>query len=70
MDPDLPPKQRETAILEKDPAMFIIGIGWTLKDGYPDEMRVADYDDGVADTQPATGRPTDGLNGDILYGIK
>jgi aspartate--ammonia ligase len=24
-----------------------IGIGWTLKDGYPHEMRAADYDDWV-----------------------
>jgi len=29
-------------------------------------MRAADYDDWVADTQPETGRPTHGLNGDIL----
>src|ERR1017187_8693539 len=33
--PDLPRKQRETAILQKYPAVFIIGIGWTLADGYP-----------------------------------
>jgi aspartate--ammonia ligase len=56
----------ETAILQKNPATFIIGIGWTLKDGYPHEMRAADYDDWVTDTQPETGRPTHGLNGDIL----
>jgi len=66
MYPDLPRKQRETAILQKYPAIFIIGIGWTLKDGYPHEMRAADYDDWVTDTQPETGRPTHGLNGDIL----
>ena len=35
MYPELPRKQRETAILQKYPAVFIIGIGWTLKDGYP-----------------------------------
>jgi aspartate--ammonia ligase len=29
--PDLPRKQRETAILQKYPAVFIIGIGWVLK---------------------------------------
>ena len=46
--PDLPRKQRETAILQKYPAVFIIGIGWTLKDGYPHEMRAADYDDWVS----------------------
>ena len=47
MYPDLPRKQRETAILQKYPAVFIIGIGWPLKDGYPHEMRAADYDDWV-----------------------
>jgi aspartate--ammonia ligase len=41
MYPDLPRKQRETAILQKYPAVFIIGIGWVLKDGYPHEMRGA-----------------------------
>ena len=57
MYPDLPRKQRETAILQKYPAVFIIGIGWTLKDGYPHEMRAADYDDWVTETQsPKTAR--------------
>src|SRR5215469_4164673 len=42
MFPDLPRKQRETAILQRFPAIFIIGIGWTLRDGYPHEMRAAD----------------------------
>jgi len=62
MYPDLPRKQRETAVLQKYPAIFIIGIGWTLKDGYPHEMRAADYDDWVTETGPRT----HGLNGDIL----
>ncbi|HYM61642.1 MAG TPA: aspartate--ammonia ligase [Thermoanaerobaculia bacterium] len=66
MFPDLPRKQRETAILQKYPAVFIIGIGWPLKDGYPHEMRAADYDDWVTDTSLETGKPTHGLNGDIL----
>ncbi|HST11767.1 MAG TPA: hypothetical protein VLL05_15435 [Terriglobales bacterium] len=64
--PDLPRKQRETAILQKYPAIFIIGIGWPLKDGYPHEMRAADYDDWVTDTSKETGKETHGLNGDIL----
>ncbi len=51
MYPDLPRKQRETAILQKYPAVFIIGIGWPLRDGYPHEMRAADYDDWVTDTR-------------------
>jgi aspartate--ammonia ligase len=66
MYPDLPRKQRETAILQKYPAVFIIGIGWTLADGYPHEMRAADYDDWVTPTVSAAGRPMHGLNGDIL----
>ncbi len=66
MFPDLPRKQRETAILQKHPAIFIYGIGWPLKDGYPHEMRAADYDDWVTETTSKAGRPMHGLNGDIL----
>ena len=66
MFPDLPRKQRETAILQKYPAVFIIGIGWPLKDGYPHEMRAADYDDWVTETRSSSGQPMHGLNGDIL----
>jgi len=66
MYPDLPRKQRETAILQKYPAVFIIGIGWTLKDGYPHEMRAADYDDWVTETITKDGTEMHGLNGDIL----
>ncbi len=64
--PDLPRKQRETLILQEFPAVFIIGIGWTLADGYPHEMRAADYDDWVTPTTSPGGRLTHGLNGDIL----
>jgi aspartate--ammonia ligase len=66
MYPDLPRKQRETEIVKKYPAIFIIGIGWVLKDGYPHEMRAADYDDWVTETTSEDGRPMHGLNGDIL----
>jgi aspartate--ammonia ligase len=66
MFPDLPRKQRETAILQKYPAVFIIGIGWVLKDGYPHEMRAADYDDWTTETRSSSGQPMHGLNGDIL----
>jgi aspartate--ammonia ligase len=66
MYPDLPRKQRETEIIKKHPAVFIIGIGWVLKDGYPHEMRAADYDDWVTETRSASGKPMHGLNGDIL----
>ncbi len=64
--PDLPRKARETAILQDYPAIFIYGIGWQLADGYPHEMRAADYDDWVTETTSADGRPMHGLNGDIL----
>jgi aspartate--ammonia ligase len=64
--PDLPRKQRETTILQKHAAVFIIGIGWVLKDGYPHEMRAADYDDWVTPTNTETGKNTHGINGDIL----
>jgi aspartate--ammonia ligase len=64
--PDLPRKQRETEILQKYPAIFIIGIGWPLKDGFPHENRAADYDDWITDTREETGKDTHGLNGDIL----
>ena len=64
--PDLPRKQRETEILQEYPAVFIYGIGWPLKDGYPHEMRAADYDDWVTETVSKDGKPMHGLNGDIL----
>ena len=66
MYPDLPRKARETAILQKYPAVFIIGIGWPLKDGYPHENRAADYDDWVTETKSIDRKPMHGLNGDIL----
>jgi aspartate--ammonia ligase len=64
--PELPRKQRETEIIKKYPAIFIIGIGWTLEDGYPHEMRAADYDDWVTETVEKDGKMMHGLNGDIL----
>ena len=33
--PDLSRKEREARILQEYPAIFICGIGWPLKDGYP-----------------------------------
>ncbi len=66
MYPDLPRKQRETLLLKQYPAVFLIGIGWPLKDGYPHEMRAADYDDWVTPTTMPNGQPAHGLNGDIL----
>lgn len=66
MYPDMPRKERETAVLQEHPAIFIYGIGWELDDGFPHEMRAADYDDWVTETVSADGRPMHGLNGDIL----
>jgi aspartate--ammonia ligase len=63
--PGLPRMQRETEIAKELGAMFIYGIGWVLKDGYPHEMRAADYDDWVTETT-SDGRAMHGLNGDIL----
>jgi aspartate--ammonia ligase len=65
--PDLPRKQRETKMIsEVAPAIFIIGIGHTLDDGYPHEMRAADYDDWTTPTIVKNGKQMHGLNGDIL----
>lgn len=66
MFPDLPRKARETAVLQKYPAVFIYGVGYPLKDGYPHEMRAADYDDWITPVLSRDGRPMHGLNGDIL----
>jgi aspartate--ammonia ligase len=66
MYPDLPRKQRETRLIQEYPAVFIYGIGWPLADGYPHELRAADYDDWVTETESKDGRPMHGLNGDIL----
>ena len=65
--PELPRKQRETRLLlDHAPAVFIVGIGWPLKDGYPHEMRAADYDDWATETFVKNGEQYHGLNGDIL----
>ncbi len=66
MYPDLPRKERETRILQEYPAVFIIGIGSVLRDGYPHEMRAADYDDWITPTIEKNGQQMHGLNGDIL----
>lgn len=66
MYPDLPRKERETRLIKEYPAVFIIGIGSILKDGYPHEMRAADYDDWITPTIVKNGHQMHGLNGDIL----
>jgi hypothetical protein len=65
MYPDLPRKQRETAIIQEYPAIFIYGIGWPLEDGYPHEMRAAttttgsrdDREERQADARPQRRHP-------------
>jgi len=52
--------------MEKAPAIFITGIGWPLKDGYPHEMRASDYDDWAVESIVKNGEQYHGLNGDIL----
>jgi aspartate--ammonia ligase len=65
--PDFTRKQRETKMVrEVHPAIFIIGVGYVLEDGYPHEMRAADYDDWITPTIKKNGKQFHGLNGDIL----
>ncbi len=66
MYPDLPRQERETRLVQEHPAVFIIGIGAELADGYPHELRAPDYDDWVTPTTTEDGQPRHGLNGDIL----
>jgi len=60
--PNLSPKEREYAITKEKKAVFIIGIGWKLKNGKTHEIRAPDYDD----WSTPTGKGRRGLNGDIL----
>lgn len=59
--PDRSPKERESLITNEFGAVFIIGIGGTLSDGKPHDLRAPDYDDwsSLIDEKP-------GLNGDLL----
>ncbi|MEZ5071647.1 MAG: aspartate--ammonia ligase [Bacteroidales bacterium] len=60
--PDLNPKDRENKICKEFGAVFVIGIGGELSDGFPHDGRAPDYDDWSTET--GSGRR--GLNGDIL----
>lgn len=62
MYPDKSPKEREKLIAKEYGAVFIIGIGHSLRDGKPHDLRAADYDDWSS----ITSRRTRGLNGDII----
>jgi len=60
--PHFTPKQRERAITQGHGAVFIVGIGGALSDGYAHDVRAPDYDDWSSlDEQGRTG-----LNGDLL----
>ena len=66
MFPGRPSRLREALVLQKYPALFVFGIGWPLRDGYPHEWRAADCDDWATETESPDGRPMHGLNGDLL----
>ena len=51
--PDLTPKERENAIVQEHPTVFLMGIGGKLRSGKPHDGRAPDYDDWS-------------LNGDLL----
>ncbi len=53
MYPNLNPKEREYEITKEFKTVFIMQVGWPLKNGKPHELRAPDYDDWL-------------LNGDLL----
>ena len=54
MYPDLTPEERENRFVKERGAIFVIGIGWPLKNGKAHDGRAPDYDDWT-------------LNGDLIY---
>lgn len=60
--PDLSPAEREKQVVKKYGAVFLIGIGGTLKNGVFHDGRAPDYDDWSTPTHNGL----KGLNGDIL----
>lgn len=61
MYPTMAPKERENIITQKYGAVFLIGIGFPLKNGFPHDIRAVDYDD-----WSTLNGSFHGLNGDIL----
>lgn len=59
--PTLTPKERENEITRKFGAIFLMGIGYPLKNGLPHDLRAVDYDD-----WSTPNGVFHGLNGDIL----
>lgn len=62
MYPGMTAKERENAVVKEHKAVFIIGIGGVLSDGYPHDGRAADYDDWSSVNEDGY----EGLNGDLL----
>jgi aspartate--ammonia ligase len=60
--PNMTPKERENAIVKKQKAVLIIGIGGELSDGSVHDGRAADYVDWTTRNEDGY----DGLNGDLL----
>ncbi len=60
--PDKSPKERETEVVRKYGAVFLIGIGGKLPDGSIHDGRAPDYDDWITES----GDGHRGLNGDLL----
>lgn len=62
MYPNLTPEEREKELAKKHGAIFIIGIGASLKNGKPHGGRAPDYDDWTSVSE----KNYQGLNGDII----
>jgi aspartate--ammonia ligase len=60
--PDLTPAEREDRAAARYGAFFLRGIGGKLRSGAVHDLRAADYDDWITETE--SGRA--GLNGDII----
>lgn len=60
--PNLSPKEREVLICRRHGAVFLMGIGGVLCDGFPHDGRAPDYDD----WSTVCSNGNTGLNGDIL----
>ena len=60
--PDLTPREREMIYAREHGAIFVIGIGGTLKNGQKHDGRAPDYDDWITPTPNGY----KGLNGDII----
>ncbi|MDQ3394804.1 MAG: aspartate--ammonia ligase [Bacteroidota bacterium] len=60
--PELSPREREDRAAKQYGAIFLIGIGGSLKNGQKHDGRAPDYDDWTTETEEGN----KGLNGDII----